>query len=93
MQNANHSLYALHVVVYCIINVLKVYIKQWAVSKLFLLLSPNVAVRDRLRTKMERNILAEVNHPFVVKLHYGVHCACALSDIVQYIQYTSTSMT
>ncbi|MEQ2280886.1 hypothetical protein AMECASPLE_024797 [Ameca splendens] len=28
-------------------------------------------VRDRVRTKMERNILADVNHPFVVKLHYG----------------------
>lgn len=29
------------------------------------------AVRDRVRTKMERDILADVNHPFVVKLHYG----------------------
>uniref|UniRef100_A0A8C0V908 Ribosomal protein S6 kinase n=1 Tax=Cyanistes caeruleus TaxID=156563 RepID=A0A8C0V908_CYACU len=28
-------------------------------------------VRDRLRTKIERDILADVNHPFVVKLHYG----------------------
>ncbi|KAL1435947.1 hypothetical protein MTO96_010711 [Rhipicephalus appendiculatus] len=28
-------------------------------------------VRDRLRTKMERDILAEVRHPFVVKLHYA----------------------
>lgn len=28
-------------------------------------------VRDRVRTKMERDILADVNHPFVVKLHYG----------------------
>uniref|UniRef100_A0A665W5Q0 non-specific serine/threonine protein kinase n=1 Tax=Echeneis naucrates TaxID=173247 RepID=A0A665W5Q0_ECHNA len=27
-------------------------------------------VRDRVRTKMERDILADVNHPFVVKLHY-----------------------
>jgi len=30
-----------------------------------------VAVRDRVRTKMERDILVEVNHPFIVKLHYG----------------------
>ncbi|XP_065575491.1 ribosomal protein S6 kinase 2 beta-like [Artemia franciscana] len=28
-------------------------------------------VRDRLRTKMERDILAEVRHPFIVKLHYA----------------------
>uniref|UniRef100_A0A8D1VGF1 non-specific serine/threonine protein kinase n=1 Tax=Sus scrofa TaxID=9823 RepID=A0A8D1VGF1_PIG len=28
-------------------------------------------VRDRVRTKMERDILADVNHPFVVKLHYA----------------------
>ena len=28
-------------------------------------------VRDRQRTKMERDILADVNHPFIVKLHYG----------------------
>ncbi|TMS13244.1 Ribosomal protein S6 kinase alpha-2 [Larimichthys crocea] len=27
-------------------------------------------VRDRVRSKMERDILAEVNHPFIVKLHY-----------------------
>lgn len=28
-------------------------------------------VRDRVRTKMERDILAEVEHPFIVKLHYA----------------------
>lgn len=30
-----------------------------------------ILVRDRVRTKMERDILVEVNHPFIVKLHYG----------------------
>lgn len=30
-----------------------------------------ILVRDRLRTKMERNILAQIRHPFIVKLHYG----------------------
>ena len=30
-----------------------------------------LVVRDRVRTKMERDILAEVEHPFIVKLHYG----------------------
>ena len=28
-------------------------------------------VRDRIRTKMERDILADVRHPFVVALEYG----------------------
>lgn len=28
-------------------------------------------VRDRVRTKMERDILAEINHNFIVTLHYG----------------------
>ena len=28
-------------------------------------------VRDRVRTKLERNILADVNHPFIVKLQYA----------------------
>ncbi|XP_070620359.1 ribosomal protein S6 kinase alpha-1 isoform X2 [Erythrolamprus reginae] len=28
-------------------------------------------VRDRVRTKMERDILVEVCHPFIVKLHYA----------------------
>ncbi|KAH0630965.1 hypothetical protein JD844_004388, partial [Phrynosoma platyrhinos] len=31
----------------------------------------SLKVRDRVRTKMERDILVEVNHPFIVKLHYG----------------------
>jgi len=38
------------------------------------------AVRDRVRSKMERDILAEVNHPFIVKLHYG---KCSRCDIVE----------
>ncbi|GBO40442.1 Ribosomal protein S6 kinase alpha-1 [Araneus ventricosus] len=29
-------------------------------------------VRDRMRTKMERDILADIRHPFIVKLHYGI---------------------
>jgi p90 ribosomal S6 kinase len=29
-------------------------------------------VRDRERTRMERNILASISHPFIVKLHYGL---------------------
>ena len=29
------------------------------------------SVRDRQRTKMERDILAQISHPFIVKLHYA----------------------
>lgn len=28
-------------------------------------------VKDRMRTKIERDILAQINHPFIAKLHYG----------------------
>lgn len=35
-----------------------------------------MTVRDRVRSKMERDILADVNHPFIVKLNYG---ECILS--------------
>ena len=30
-----------------------------------------IIVRDRQRTKMERDILAQISHPFIVKLHYA----------------------
>ena len=30
-----------------------------------------LVVRDRLRTKKERDILVDVQHPFIVKLRYG----------------------
>ena len=39
-------------------------------------------VRDRIRTKMERDILAEVRHPFVVSLEYGTCIlACSACEI------------
>ncbi|UJR21274.1 hypothetical protein I4U23_024367 [Adineta vaga] len=31
----------------------------------------SLKVRDRQRTKMERDILAQITHPFIVKLHYA----------------------
>ena len=33
-------------------------------------------VRDRQRTKMERDILVEVRHPFIVQMEYGMSVAC-----------------
>ena len=34
-------------------------------------ISSFLLVRDRVRTKMERDILVEVQHPFIVKMEYG----------------------
>ena len=41
------------------------------VTKMFRFFILFLLVRDRERTKMERDILADVDHPFIVKLHYG----------------------
>ncbi len=35
-----------------------------------------------MRTKMERDILVEVNHPFIVKLHYGELLTSHLNQIL-----------
>lgn len=47
---------------------------------------PALSVRDRVRSKMERDILAEVNHPFIVKLHYGEsHVQLHQNDVFSFI--------
>uniref|UniRef100_A0A8C9WR13 Ribosomal protein S6 kinase n=1 Tax=Scleropages formosus TaxID=113540 RepID=A0A8C9WR13_SCLFO len=43
-------------------------------------------VRDRLRTKMERDILVEVNHPFIVKLHYAFQTEGKLYLILEFLR-------
>jgi len=43
-------------------------------------------VRDRVRTKMERNILADVRHPFVVKLHYAFQTEGKLYLILNFLR-------
>ncbi|KAG8588705.1 hypothetical protein GDO81_006068 [Engystomops pustulosus] len=43
-------------------------------------------VRDRVRTKMERDILAEVNHPFVVRLHYAFQTEGKLYLILDFLR-------
>lgn len=45
------------------------FVKSFEFKCLLLILS--LTVRDRLRTKKERDILVDVQHPFIVKLHYG----------------------
>ena len=44
------------------------------------------AVRDRIRTKMERNILADVEHPFIVKLHYAFQTEGKLYLILDFLR-------
>ncbi|XP_020838863.1 ribosomal protein S6 kinase alpha-1 isoform X2 [Phascolarctos cinereus] len=43
-------------------------------------------VRDRVRTKVERDILADVNHPFVVKLHYAFQTEGKLYLILDFLR-------
>ena len=45
-----------------------------------------VLVRDRIRTKMERNILAEVEHPFIVRLHYAFQTEGKLYLILDFLR-------
>ncbi|KAJ8383759.1 hypothetical protein AAFF_G00215180 [Aldrovandia affinis] len=43
-------------------------------------------VRDQVRSKMERDILAEVNHPFIVKLHYAFQTEGKLYLILDFLR-------
>lgn len=43
-------------------------------------------VRDRERTKMERNILVDMGHPFIVKLHYAFQTAGKLYLILDFLR-------
>ncbi|KAJ8673508.1 hypothetical protein QAD02_004770 [Eretmocerus hayati] len=43
-------------------------------------------VRDRLRTKMERNILVDVEHPFIVRLHYAFQSESKLYLILDFLR-------
>lgn len=38
-------------------------------------------VRDRVRTKMERDILVDVRHPFIVHLEYGEKVHVPMDDL------------
>jgi len=43
-------------------------------------------IRDRHRTKMERNILAEIRHPFIVTLHYAFQTEGKLYLILDFLR-------
>lgn len=44
------------------------------------------SVRDRVRTKMERNILVDVEHPFIVRLHYAFQTEGKLYLILDFLR-------
>merc|ERR1719403_433888 len=46
----------------------------------------SLKIRDRIRTKMERNILADVNHPFIVKLQYAFQTEGKLYLILDFLR-------
>lgn len=43
-------------------------------------------IRDRVRTKMERNILVDVRHPFIVRLHYAFQTEGKLYLILDFLR-------
>jgi serine/threonine protein kinase len=43
-------------------------------------------VRDRMRTKTERNILVDVQHPFIVRLHYAFQTEGKLYLILDFLR-------
>lgn len=45
-----------------------------------------VTVRDRMRTKTERNILVDVQHPFIVRLHYAFQTEGKLYLILDFLR-------
>lgn len=43
-------------------------------------------MRDRVRTKMERNILVDVEHPFIVRLQYAFQTEGKLYLILDFLR-------
>ena len=43
-------------------------------------------VRDRERTKLERNILAMIRHPFIVELYYAMQTEGKLYLVLEFVQ-------
>lgn len=43
-------------------------------------------VKDRFRSRMERNILVDVEHPFIVKVHYAFQTEGKLYLILDFLR-------
>ena len=46
----------------------------------------SLKVRDRHRTKLERDILAEIKHPFIVELFYAMQTEGKLYLVLEFVQ-------
>ena len=46
----------------------------------------SLKIRDRERTKLERNILAEVRHPFIVELYYAMQTDGKLYLVLEFVK-------
>ena len=46
----------------------------------------SLKVRDRVRTKLERDILAEIKHPFIVELFYAMQTEGKLYLVLEFVQ-------
>ncbi|GIY83752.1 ribosomal protein S6 kinase 2 alpha [Caerostris extrusa] len=57
---------------------------QGSFGKVFLV--KKIIVRDRARTKYERDILVDVRHPFIVKLHYAFQTEGKLYLILDFLK-------
>ena len=43
-------------------------------------------IRDRERTRLERNILADVRHPFIVELYYAMQTEGKLYLVLEFVR-------
>ena len=46
----------------------------------------SLKIRDRERTKLERNILADVRHPFIVELYYAMQTDGKLYLVLEFVK-------
>ena len=49
-------------------------------------LKASLKIRDRERTKLERNILADIKHPFIVELFYAMQTEGKLYLVLEFVQ-------
>ena len=46
----------------------------------------SLKIRDRERTRLERNILADVRHPFIVELYYAMQTDGKLYLVLEFVR-------
>ena len=58
----------------------------WANPSIKVLKKASLKVRDRVRTKLERDILADIKHPFIVELFYAMQTEGKLYLVLEFVQ-------